>query len=211
MNHRSLPLSPAKWAWIVVLLLIIVDQTVKVWVKTHMTLGECIPVTPWFQIHFVENNGMAYGMTFFNKLFLSSLRIVIVAALICYIYRLIKRQARLRYILLLSVIVAGAVGNIIDCLFYGLIFTESTFYHIASFAPIGEGYASFLTGRVVDMLYFPLFHFTWPEWIPWVGGQPHTFFSPVFNLADAYISVSVVALILFCRADFEGKAKSDEQ
>lgn len=210
MKSTGMRLSAGKFSILLIVFLLCIDQVIKIWVKTHMCLGEYIRVTDWCYIHFVENIGMAYGMAFLNKLFLSSLRIVVVCLLIYYIYKLVKRQASMRFILLLSAIVAGAAGNIIDSIFYGLIFTESTVFDVAQFTSFGDGYAPCLMGRVVDMFYFPLFHFTWPEWMPYVGGEEHIFFSPIFNFADACISVSVVLLFIFCRKDLSSSSKDNQ-
>ena len=179
-----------------ILLAIVIDQVIKVVVKTNMQLGESIPVFgDWFNILFVENNGMAFGMEIFDKIFLTSFRLVAVVALG---YLLIKLQKSSKYpfgfLLCIAMILAGAVGNIIDCLFYGEIFTSS-YGRIAEFVSWGEGYGTFMQGRVVDMFYFPLF--TWPEQLPFIGGD--IFFAPVFNFADACISCSVVALLIFYR------------
>lgn len=179
-----------------ILLAIVVDQVIKIVVKTNMQLGESIPVFgDWFNILFVENNGMAFGMEIFDKIFLTSFRLVAVVALG---YLLIKLQKSSKYpfgfLLCIAMILAGAVGNIIDCLFYGEIFTSS-YGRIAEFVSWGEGYGTFMQGRVVDMFYFPLF--TWPEQLPFIGGD--IFFAPVFNFADACISCSVVALIIWYR------------
>lgn len=179
-----------------VLIAILVDQLIKIAVKTGMYLGESYSVFgDWFKICFVENNGMAFGMELFNKLFLTGFRIVAVA-LLCYILYKIIRNSRysMGFLLCVSLILAGAVGNIIDCVFYGEIFSSS-YGRVAEFVPWGEGYGELLQGRVVDMFYFPLF--TWPEWMPFVGGD--IFFGPVFNFADACISCSVVAILLFYR------------
>ena len=182
---------------------LIIDQLVKIWVKTHMALGESIVVTDWFRLTFVENNGMAFGMEIGSKVFLSVFRIVAVGALGYYIWLQLREKARKAYIVLLAMIWAGAVGNLIDCLIYGQIFTESTSVSMATLVPFGEGYAPVLMGRVVDMFYFPLIESTWPKWMPFVGGEDFVFFSPVFNFADASISVGVVALLLFCRTEIQ--------
>lgn len=184
---------------LIILLLLVIDQVIKIWVKTHMHLGESIRVTDWFYIMFIENNGMAYGMTFINKIVLSTFRIVAVTAIAYYIYKVSKKPYRLSFILCMALILAGAVGNIIDCLFYGQIFTVSTQFNVSELTDFGCGYAPMLQGKVVDMFYFPLF--TWPEWMPLVGG--HIFFSPIFNFADSCISVGVVILILFFRKELE--------
>ncbi|WP_071134694.1 lipoprotein signal peptidase [Millionella massiliensis] len=182
--------------------LLILDQIVKICVKTHMTLDEAIPVFgEWFYIRFIENRGAAYGMELggdFGKLFLSLFRIVAVVAIGWYIRRLIRRQAPVGVIVGVSVVLAGALGNIVDSAFYGLIFSESTFTEVARFVPWGEGYASFLHGSVVDMLYFPIIEIEqMPDWVPIWGGEPFTFFSPIFNIADSYVTCGMVYLLLF--------------
>jgi signal peptidase II len=179
-----------------ILLALVIDQVIKVVVKTNMQLGDSIPVFgDWFKILFVENNGMAFGMEIINKIFLTGFRIVAVAFLGYILYRLLKNDKYpFGFILCVAMVLAGALGNIIDCLFYGEIFTSS-YGRIAEFVPWGEGYGTFMQGRVVDMFYFPLF--TWPEQLPLIGGN--IFFAPVFNFADACISCSVVALFVFYR------------
>ena len=186
-------------SWVVILaviLAIIVDQVIKIAVKTSMPLGDGFSVLgEWFQIRFVENNGMAFGIELFNKLFLTGFRVLAVCFLVYILFRLVKNiKYPLGFLLSVAMILAGAVGNIIDCVFYGEIFSSS-YGQVASFVPWGEGYGTLFEGRVVDMFYFPLF--TWPEWIPFVGGD--IFFSPVFNFADACISCSVAVMILFYR------------
>lgn len=184
-----------------VLLLLFIDQTIKVWVKTNMCLHESIHVTDWFYLSFIENNGMAYGMTFIPKYALSIFRLLACCFLVWYIRKQIISGARKVWLLLLSMVLAGAAGNLIDCMFYGLIFTGASPYSVSFFTDFGMGYAPFLQGKVVDMFYFPLIVTTYPEWFPVWGGQPFIFFSPIFNFADACISVSVVALLLFCRKE----------
>ena len=185
--------------WIVLSLLtfaIVADQVIKIAVKTNMQLGEGIMVFgEWFQIRFIENNGMAFGMELFGKLFLTSFRMVAVGFLIYYLTSLLRTAKKpFGYVVCIAMVLAGALGNLIDCLFYGEIFSSS-YGQVANFVPWGEGYASFMEGRVVDMFYFPLF--TWPDWLPLIGGD--IFFAPVFNFADACISCSVVALLIFYR------------
>ena len=179
-----------------ILLAIVIDQVIKIVVKTNMQLGDCIPVFgDWFNILFVENNGMAFGWDFFNKIFLTSFRIVAVAFLGYFLYKLlVNRKYPFGFVLCVAMILAGAVGNIIDCLFYGEIFTSS-YGRVAECVSWGEGYGTFMQGRVVDMFYLPLF--TWPEQLPIIGGN--IFFAPVFNFADTCISCSVVALLMFYR------------
>lgn len=167
-----------------------------------MELHESIRVTDWFYIAFIENNGMAYGMQIGSKLLLSLFRVVAIGALGYYIWlQARKTNVRWGYIVCLSMILAGAAGNLIDCMFYGLCFDASTIGHISQFVGFGNGYETFLMGRVVDMFYFPLIVTTYPEWFPVYGGEEFIFFSPVFNFADSSISVGVVALLLFFRKE----------
>lgn len=188
-------------ALFIIIAIIVIDQLIKIQVKTTMTIGEQIRITDWFYICFIENNGMAWGMTFINKLFLSLLRVVAVALISWYIYLVVKQKGRMRYVVFLSMIVAGAAGNIFDSMFYGLCFTPSTPWNIAEAVPMGQGYAGFLMGKVVDMFYFPIIHATWPGWMPLVGGDSFTFFAPVFNFADASITTGVACLLVFCSKD----------
>ncbi len=191
-------------AVIIVAAILIVDQIIKIEVKTNMSLGEALRITDWFYIEFIENNGMAYGMTFINKLVLSLFRMFAICGIGWYIWRVVKSGLFSKgYIVCLSMVLAGAAGNLIDCLFYGLIFNASTPFNIAHFVPFGEGYSTFLHGRVVDMFYFPIIHTQWPDWVPVWGGDDFVFFSPVFNFADSCISVGVVLLLLFFRKDLE--------
>ena len=185
--------------WIVLALIVlalVIDQVIKITVKTNMYLGESIPVFgDWFKILFVENNGMAFGMEFLGKTFLTLFRVVAIVFLGWYLWVLLKgRKYPFGYTVCIALILAGAAGNLIDCLFYGEIFTSS-FRQVAELVPYGDGYGSFMHGKVVDMFYFPLF--TWPEWVPFVGGG--IFFAPVFNFADACISCSVIALLIWYR------------
>ncbi len=194
----------AKRGWaaaLVVLVILVVDQVIKIWVKTHMTLHEQIEILSWFKIVFIENNGMAYGMEIGSKLVLSIFRIVAIGILGWYIAQQVKKQARWGYIVCLAMIMAGAAGNIFDSMFYGLIFNASSEFYTSYFVPFGTGYAPFLMGKVVDMFYFPLIVTTWPDWVPYVGGNPYVFFSPIFNFADSSISVGVVLLLLFYRKE----------
>ena len=181
----------------IVFTVLLVDQLIKIWVKTHMTLHEQIEILSWFKIVFIENNGMAYGMELGSKLLLSLFRVVAIGILGYYIVAQVRRQARWGYIVCLSMVLAGAAGNIFDSMFYGLIFNASSEFYTSYFVPFGTGYAPFLMGKVVDMFYFPLIVTTWPSWVPMVGGEPYVFFSPVFNFADSSISVGVVLLLLF--------------
>ena len=194
----------AKRGWLaalIVVAILVIDQVIKIWVKTHMTLHEQIEIFSWFKIVFIENNGMAYGMEIGSKLVLSLFRVVAVSVLGYYIAQQVRKQARYGYLICLSMVMAGAAGNIFDSMFYGLIFNASSEFYTSYFVPFGTGYASFLMGKVVDMFYFPLIVTTWPDWVPMFGGQPYVFFSPVFNFADASISVSVVLVLLFYRKE----------
>ena len=186
-------------AILVVFAVLLIDQMIKIWVKTSMTLHESIHVTDWFYITFIENNGMAFGMQLGSKIILSLFRVIAISALGYYIWLEVKRQAKTGYIVCLSFVLAGAAGNLIDCMFYGLMFNASSPYYLSYFVPFGTGYAPFLLGKVVDMFYFPLIETEWPTWVPFVGGEHFVFFSPVFNFADSCISVSVVWLLLFYR------------
>lgn len=182
----------------IIILLVILDQAIKVKVKTSFYLGESLPVTSWFQLVFIENNGMAFGWEIGSKLLLTLGRIVVVAFLIYYICRIRRApRARTGYLVCLSLIVAGAAGNIIDCVFYGLIFNNPLPPETATLFPASGGYAPLFFGRVVDMFYFPLASWYWPEWMPWVGGEHFIFFRPIFNLADAAISVGIIMLLFF--------------
>lgn len=191
-------ISKGTLALLIIVSVILLDQALKIWVKTHFYLGESLHITDWFQLYFIENNGMAFGMEMGSKLFLSLFRIVAVAALIYYICRIkSKPYVKRGYMACFALITAGAAGNIIDCLFYGLIFNNPYPPEVATLFPVGGGYAPLFHGKVVDMLYFPLFSFYWPEWIPFIGGDYFLFFQPVFNLADAAITVGILVLIIF--------------
>jgi signal peptidase II len=210
-------MSPSKkgfWAIACVLLILIIDQIIKIKVKTSMTLFENISITDWFNIRFIENNGMAMGIEVTGKLFLSSIRIIASFAIAYYIFQLVIKDFKLSYILFVSMIFAGAVGNIVDSVFYGVIFNESTPSQIAVLFPPEGGYGSWLHGKVVDMFYFPFFSFTWPSWIPFLGGSEFEFFKYIFNFADASISVGGVVLFLFYRKtfilSFENKKDSED-
>lgn len=198
MTKSSRKVSNGWLATIIIFTILIIDQISKVWVKTHFYLGESETIFSWFQLVFIQNNGMAFGWEIGSKLLLTLLRIVTVAFLIFYIVRISsRREAHVGYIVCLSLIVAGAAGNIIDCVFYGLIFSNPMPPYVATLFPAGGGYGTLFHGLVVDMLYFPLCEWNWPEWMPWVGGEHFIFFRPVFNIADAAISVGMIALVLF--------------
>ena len=193
-----------KRGWMAVLIItaiLLIDQVIKIWVKTNMTLHEQIEIFSWFKIVFIENNGMAYGMEIGSKLVLSIFRMVAISLLGYYIYGQVKKKARWGYLVCLSMVMAGAIGNLLDSMFYGLVFNASSEYYTSYWVPFGNGYAPFLMGKVVDMFYFPLIVTTWPDWVPFVGGNPYVFFSPIFNFADASISVGVVLLLLFYRKE----------
>lgn len=188
-------------ASIVVFLVLLIDQIIKIAVKTNMRIGDDIVITDWFLIRFIENNGMAWGMELGSKLFLSVFRIIAVALIIYYIVKLVKAKADRRYIALISMICAGAFGNIVDSLLYGQIFTESTPWSVATLTEFGHGYAAPLMGKVVDMFYFPIIDTMLPEWVPFWGGEHFIFFSPIFNFADASISVGVILILIFFRKE----------
>ena len=204
MKKNSYLSKDSLLAFILIIAILVIDQIIKIEVKTNMCLGESVHVTDWFYISFIENNGMAYGMTFFNKLVLSVFRIIAVGCIGWYMHQVLKQKHSTGYIVVLSMILAGAAGNIIDSMFYGLIFNASSPFYVSYLVPFGSGYASFLQGKVVDMFYFPLIVTTYPDWVPFKGGQEFIFFSPVFNFADACISVGVVLLLLLFRKDMEG-------
>ena len=196
---------------LIVLVVLFIDQALKIWIKTNMSLGQEFSVIGnWFFIHFVENNGMAYGFEFggnYGKIFLSLFRIVAIFAIGWYIMKLVKKDISMGFIACVSLIFAGAIGNIIDSAFYGMIFSDS-YGQVAKFFPEGGGYATFLHGRVVDMFYFPLFSGVYPDWVPFAGGSDFQFFRPVFNVADSSISIGIFTIIIFYRKQFN---KLDEK
>lgn len=199
-------LTKGRLASLIIILVIIIDQALKIWVKANMYLGESIRFTSWFQLLFVENNGMAFGIELGSKIFLTVFRIIVASAVIYYIIKLRNRNDVSKGLMAcLALIAAGAAGNIIDCMFYGLIFNNPMPPEVAVMFPEGGGYAPFLMGKVVDMLYFPLFSFDWPSWIPFIGGSHFLFFQPIFNFADAAISVGLIALIIFYSKFFSHK------
>ena len=189
--------TQGKLAALIIIAVLVIDQIIKIWVKTSMYMHESIRITDWFYIYFTENNGMAFGMELFGKLFLTSFRVVAVCLIAWYLFRVVNRHYKTGYTVCLSLILSGAVGNIIDSIFYGEIFSESTRTQIASWVPLGEGYGSWLHGKVVDMFYFPIIDTNWPSWMPFVGGEHFIFFSPIFNFADAAISCGIIAMLLF--------------
>lgn len=177
---------------LLIVLMLAIDQISKFYIKLNFTINSSIDVFSWFQIHFVENNGMAFGIEFFGKLFLTLFRIAAVVALIIFIHKLIKRKARVGYILAISLLLAGAAGNIIDSVFYGAIFSESTAYQVATLFPDGGGYAPLFYGKVVDMFYFPII----------TGDVGNVLFFPyIFNVADSCVTVSLGIILLFFRKE----------
>lgn len=201
-------MSKKTLAGIVVLAILLIDQVVKIYIKTHFRLGEEVRVFDWFIIHFTENNGMAFGLEFggaAGKYFLSIFRIVAVSAIGYYIWKLSKDDVTPKGVIVgFSMILAGAFGNIIDSLFYGMVFTES-YFEVASLVPWGEGYSSFLQGRVVDMLWFPMIEGNYPDWL--FGGKSFLFFSPVFNIADSAITCGIIYMMIFQRQFFKEEEK----
>lgn len=179
---------------LLILTIIVVDQLIKFEIKTNFSLYESVRITDRFQILFTENRGMAFGMALFGTAFLAGFRLIAIGFFGYVLCRFVRREAPMGLIVCLSMVIAGALGNLIDNAFYGLIFTESQPYlEPARLVGFGEGYGSFMSGRVVDMFYFPLF--TWPDWMPFLAGR--TFFGAIFNFADASISCGAVALIIF--------------
>lgn len=198
MTTKIKKTSYGRYALLIITAVLVIDQCIKFWVKTHMYMYERIRIADWFYILFTENPGMAFGWEFMDKIFLTLFRIVAVALISVYMYRLIrKRNTPFGFIACLSLILAGAAGNIIDCLFYGLIFNNPPAPFVAHVVPFGTGYAPLFYGKVVDMFYFPIIRTTWPDWMPVCGGESFVFFSPIFNFADAAISCGIIALLLF--------------
>ena len=191
---------------LIIFVILLIDQAVKIWIKTHMTLGQEYNVFGnWFIIHFTENNGMAFGMEFWGKkgkIFLTLFRIVAVIGIGWYLKHLIKEKAPKMVVYSIAFIMAGAMGNIIDSVFYGVVFDES-FYKTATFLPQDGGYSTWLQGRVVDMLYFPIIKGQYPSWFPFWDNQPFIFFRPVFNIADSAITIGVAYILLFQRSFFK--------
>lgn len=183
----------------VILLLIIVDQLIKYVVKTNYYIGEDTAVTSWCHIRFVENNGMAFGMEFVGKLFLTLFRLFAVGWIGWKLVGLLRQGISWGFTICVAFLIAGAIGNVIDCLFYGLVFSPAQGHELSHLVAFGDGYGEFLKGRVVDMFYFPLFEFDWPSWIPVIGGHHFLFFDAIFNFADACITCSIGAMIIFYR------------
>lgn len=194
------------YVFIAVLTVLVLDQWLKFHIKTSYSLGQSKMVfNDWFELHFTENPGMAFGLELggkWGKIVLTSFRIIASIIIIYYIKGLIKEGAKTALVVLVSLILAGAIGNIIDSLFYGYFFGESTYHQVANFLPQNGGYAPLFMGKVVDMLYFPLVDTFWPDWVPFFGGSRFQFFRPVFNIADAAISIGVFSIIAFRRKLF---------
>ena len=185
-------------------ILLLIDQILKIWIKTHFILGQEHQIYDWFIIHFTENNGMAFGIEFggyTGKKILTLFRIVVVSIGIKYLLDLEKKDFSNGPLIALGLIIGGAIGNIIDSSFYGLIFNES-YNNVASIMPEGGGYSSFLHGKVVDMFYFPIINDHFPNWLPIWGGEHFIFFRPVFNVADAGISIGIFMILIFYRKYF---------
>lgn len=201
--NKQLIMSLKRKAILVILVILIIDQVVKFIIKTSMPLGATYSVLgEWFKIRFIENPGMAFGIDIpgkFGKPALTIFRIAAVVLIGIYLNKLIKRNTPAGFIICMAVILAGAIGNIIDSIFYGVIFSESTYFEAATLFPEGGGYASLLHGRVVDMLYFPVIEGNFPDWLPFRGGQKFIFFRPIFNIADSAISVGVISIFIFQR------------
>ena len=198
-------MSLGKKSVLLILLILLVDQILKIWVKTHMMIGQEIHLFGnWGILHFIENNGMAFGMEMGGKpgkLILSVFRVAAIFGIGWFLSSLIHKKANLGLILAVSAIMAGAIGNILDSAFYGMIFSESLNQHAILFPP-GGGYSSFLHGRVVDMFYFPIINSHWPQWSPFRPGESFVFFRPIFNIADSSITCGVIAIILFQKKMF---------
>ena len=203
---KSSPVLPARRTGLIALLVIlgvvILDQAVKIWVKTSFYMGEDLTITSWWHLKFIENNGMAFGMELPSKLLLTFGRIAAVGLLAWAVAAFSKTTGLRRgFIVSLALITAGAAGNIFDCVFYGVIFDNPMPPAVAEMFPPGGGYSGWFEGRVVDMMYFPLFGFVWPDWIPGVGGSYYEFFQYIFNIADASICIGVALLIFFYSKD----------
>ena len=190
------------WAVAVIILILVIDQVLKIFVKTNFRLGEMRQIcgVDWANLYFVENKGMAFGLDIVGgTILLCSFRIIAVALLVIFLIRIIKSNFRSAFILCICLVLAGAAGNIFDNIFYGAFFTESTPWRVATNVPFNEGYSTLFVGKVVDMFYFPVIRTVYPDWVPVLGGQQFVFFSPIFNFADAAITSGTLAVILFYR------------
>lgn len=208
-------MSRFKKSILIIVVILVADQALKIWIKTTMMLGDEIVVFKnWFILHFVENNGMAFGFEFageYGKMFLTLFRLVAVAGIGWYLFKLAKqKELPFGFIVSISLILAGAIGNIIDSLFYGMIFQDS-YGQISAIFPEGGGYSSFLHGRVVDMFYFPLIESRYPDWFPFIGGNPLVFFRPVFNIADSSITIGIFSILIFYRKYFNKVEEETEE
>jgi signal peptidase II len=203
-----------KKSFLVVFIVLFIDQALKLWIKTNMTLGQEFHISGnWFIIHFTENNGMAFGLQFaggYGKLALSLFRLFAVGFLGWYIFHLAKLKTTFGVIFCFSLIMAGAIGNIIDSALYGVLFSESTYFDVARFLPAEGGYSAFLHGKVVDMFYFPILEGNYPQWVPFLGGDHFIFFRPVFNVADSAITTGVLSLLIFQRQFFQTPKENSE-
>ena len=216
MSARDAKVSKGTVLLLVGIGLVIIDQVIKILVKTNMSIGENFNVIgQWFKIYFIENEGMAFGMKFggsVGKFILSLFRIVLFGALVYWIRALLKKPGTPSGVTVgLTLIAAGALGNIIDCRFYGILFSESTYSMVAEFLPVGGGYAPFFFGKVVDMFYFPIIDTTFPEWLPLIGGNPFRFFAPVFNFADSCVTCGALYLIFFQWKFFAKEEKQENK
>lgn len=198
----------------VIFLVLLIDQVLKIYVKTTFPLGGGFDILglPWAKIHFVENEGMAFGMSFggqYGKLFLTLFRLLAVGFIGYYLHTLVRDKANYSLIISIALVCAGAMGNIFDSIFYGVYFSESTFSHVAEVTAYGEGYTTLLHGHVVDMFYFPVASGNWPDWVPLIGGDYYHLFRSVFNIADASITIGVVSILVFQRRIFAGTQKEE--
>lgn len=207
-------MKKSHYTLVLIFLILLLDQTLKIWVKLNMPLGDYFEVLGlnWFHIHFIENPGMAFGIEWggeYGKLALSLFRIIAISFIGYMLYKLVKQNASFIVLTSITLIFAGAVGNILDSVFYGLLFSQSTAIEVASFMPEGGGYTSFLYGKVVDMFYFPLIDSTFPEWFPIWGGRPLQFFEFIFNIADASVFIGTAIIFVFYKHFFNQEKEAD--